>query len=147
MFTDAYRFNQPIGDWNTAAVTGMSYMFTDAEAFNQPIGDWNTAAVTGMSSMFTDAEAFNQPIVDWNTSAVADMDSRRRRGWGQSRRLGIPNGKDRGLEMHLGPGYGWVFAFVGLGIAGMRFRRTVDQSWQDSVIQSKQTPWPVEPPC
>merc|ERR1711973_947483 len=111
MFSYANAFNQPIGGWNTAAVTDMSYMFSSAYAFNQPIGGWNTSAVTDMSHMFEYAEAFNQSMDDWNTSAVADMDGRRLRDVGQA------------------VSYGWVFAFAGLGVAGMRFRRTVDQAW------------------
>lgn len=73
MFKNAKGFNQPIGQWNTAAITNMSNMFSFATAFNQPIGTWNTSAVTNMSKMFEFARAFNQPIGTWNTSAVTDM--------------------------------------------------------------------------
>jgi surface protein len=75
MFWNATAFNQPIGAWNTAAVTNMYAMFGSATAFNQPIGAWNTGAVTNMMSMFSSTTAFNQSIGTWNTSAVTNMDS------------------------------------------------------------------------
>ena len=73
MFHDATAFNQPIGAWNTGAITGMSLMFTGAIAFNQPIGSWNTSAVRTMQQVFEGATAFNQPIGTWNTSLVNTM--------------------------------------------------------------------------
>ncbi|MCB0534825.1 MAG: BspA family leucine-rich repeat surface protein, partial [Saprospiraceae bacterium] len=66
-------FNQPIGGWNTSAVTIMQAVFFGASSFNQPIGGWNTSAVTDMTSMFFGASSFNQPIGGWNTSAVISM--------------------------------------------------------------------------
>jgi surface protein len=75
MFNTARSFNQPIGNWNTSAVTSMSNMFSSTNAFNQPIGNWNTAAVTNMSGMFSGATVFNQPIGGWNTSSVTNMSS------------------------------------------------------------------------
>ena len=42
MFSYAKKFNQPIGSWNTSAVTDIQEMFSSAENFNQPIGSWNT---------------------------------------------------------------------------------------------------------
>ena len=74
MFDGAQAFNQPIGAWNTSAVTDMNYMFYGASAFNQPIGAWDTSAVTNMGSMFA-WTAFNQPIGAWDTSAVTNMGS------------------------------------------------------------------------
>jgi len=76
MFSDACSFNQPIGEWNTFAVTNMSMMFScidNASIFNQPIGNWNTAKVTDMSGTFYGAHGFNQPIGNWNTMAVTSM--------------------------------------------------------------------------
>ena len=45
---NASTFIQPIGDWNTSAVTSLDNMFRNASAFNKPIGDWNVSAVTNM---------------------------------------------------------------------------------------------------
>ena len=72
-FDGAQAFNQPMGAWNTSAVTDMAHMFDGAQAFNQPIGAWDTSAVTSMRGMFEYAHAFNQPIGAWDTSAVTSM--------------------------------------------------------------------------
>ena len=57
----------------TTKKQNMQYMFGHAENFNQPIGSWNTAAVTDMQFMFGEAYDFNQPIGSWDTSAVTNM--------------------------------------------------------------------------
>ncbi|WP_264551941.1 BspA family leucine-rich repeat surface protein [Flavobacterium sp. N2038] len=59
MFISCSNFNQPIGNWNTAAVTDMSQMFQGANKFNQNIGAWNVSNVSSFSSMFNSAFVFN----------------------------------------------------------------------------------------
>jgi surface protein len=50
MFQNAILFNQPIGNWNTGAVTNMSSMFRNENQFNQDIGGWNVSGVTNFSN-------------------------------------------------------------------------------------------------
>jgi surface protein len=69
------KFNQPIGSWNTSAVTNMSSMFEANTAFNQNIGAWNVSAVTSFNRMFANASAFNQNIGAWNVSNVTSFSS------------------------------------------------------------------------
>ena len=88
MFDNAYVFNQPIGTWNTAAVTKHELFVLRSPSIQpacwlvgclgsceyeghvlqgrvlQPTS-WlmgYISAVTSMESMFQDAHAFNQPI-------------------------------------------------------------------------------------
>ena len=55
MFCKAFKFNQPLNNWNTASATLMSWMFRDATAFNQDLSTWNVSGVTTMSEMFYNA--------------------------------------------------------------------------------------------
>ena len=48
----AFKFNQPIGDWDVSSVKIMEHMFRDAHVFNQPIGNWDVSSVTNMGWMF-----------------------------------------------------------------------------------------------
>jgi surface protein len=73
MFEKATAFNQPIGSWNTAAVTDFAQMFSQAAAFAADIGAWNTASATTMKQMFGEATAFNADISSWNTASVSNM--------------------------------------------------------------------------
>ena len=50
-----------IPDWDVGMVMNMSRLFAET-SFNEPIGSWNTSAVTDMQDMFYKAEKFNQPI-------------------------------------------------------------------------------------
>ena len=72
-FNQAKAFNNggsdAIKNWNTSRVTNMAFMFSSAP-FNQPIGSWDTGAVTLMSSMFKDATAFDQDISTWNPGSL-----------------------------------------------------------------------------
>lgn len=101
MFGYNSAFNQPIGTWNTSAVTDMDGMFS-ASVFNQNLGSWDVSQVTNFFSMFSsssfnnggsssinnwtiktsgpvdmqqmfESSSFNQPIGNWNTSSVTNM--------------------------------------------------------------------------
>jgi len=86
MFVNAIAFNQPIGGWNTIAVTNMSQMFSRSTAvggsspmlFNQPIGTWNVSNVTNMANMLgningSTSHPFNQNLSSWNVTKVTDF--------------------------------------------------------------------------
>jgi hypothetical protein len=40
----------------------MAYMFTEAKKFDQPIGHWNVSNVVDMEGMFQNAALFNQDL-------------------------------------------------------------------------------------
>ena len=74
IFCRAYRFNQPIDDWDVSSVTDMQQAFRQATAFNngevansgtRPLS-WDVSKVTGMPYMFDEASSFNQYLGDWN---------------------------------------------------------------------------------
>jgi len=66
-----------INEWNTAAITDMSYMFKGQSYFNSSVSNWTTYLVTNMSWMFGWCDLYNQPMARsgniWNTSAVQSM--------------------------------------------------------------------------
>jgi hypothetical protein len=72
MFTFASSANPITHNWDTAAVTDMSYMFYEAKAAKPDNKYWNTASVTNTYSMFYNATAFDQDIGSWNVSALLD---------------------------------------------------------------------------
>ena len=61
-----------IGTWDTSSVTDMAAIFRDATSFNQPIGLWQTGAVSyaNMSQMFRGATIFNQDLTGWCVTNV-----------------------------------------------------------------------------
>ena len=76
LFQNATVFNNggspDINNWDTSKVTTMHFMFVYSSAFNQPIGNWNVANVTDMSYMLYSAP-FNQDIGNWNVSNVTNF--------------------------------------------------------------------------
>jgi surface protein len=77
MFTICNKINQNIGkNWDTSAVTDMSYMFRGCSYLNQNIGKkWNTSKVTDMSCMFAFCTILNFNVgKNWDVSKVKNMD-------------------------------------------------------------------------
>ncbi|MDQ6531278.1 BspA family leucine-rich repeat surface protein [Flavobacterium sp. LHD-85] len=73
MFSGATGFNQPIGNWNTSAVTNMVNMFAYASNFDQNINTWDISKISSLNGMFLGAAKFNQNIGAWNVSNVTDF--------------------------------------------------------------------------
>ncbi|MFX1237824.1 MAG: BspA family leucine-rich repeat surface protein [Promethearchaeota archaeon] len=73
MFSEAYVFNEFMGDWDVSSVTDMGYLFYYAVNFNQDIGGWDVSSVRDMSAMFT-YSSFNQDIGGWDVSNVVDIE-------------------------------------------------------------------------
>ena len=71
MFALTSQFNKPIGKWDVAKVTDMSFVFY-ASSFNQNISTWDVSSVTNMNDMF-ESSPFNQNISTWDVSSVTDM--------------------------------------------------------------------------
>lgn len=63
MFSNAYSFNQNIGNWNVSNVRNMYEMFSGACNFNQNISRWCILPNTNVDHMFLDADSFNGDIV------------------------------------------------------------------------------------
>ncbi|WP_369012547.1 BspA family leucine-rich repeat surface protein [Flavobacterium anhuiense] len=90
MFNNAFAFNQPIGNWNTAFVSSMNGMFAFA-IFNQNIGGWNVSNVTNFQDMFISATRFNQNISSWNVSSATNMSQMFRRALSFNQNIGSWN--------------------------------------------------------
>jgi surface protein len=75
----ATRFNQPIGNWNTSAVTDMANMFSSNIYFNQNLSNWNVEKVTTFSNIFINAAAFNNSgssdINNWRPISCSNFSS------------------------------------------------------------------------
>ena len=80
MFYHAYKFDQPLNNWNVSNVTTMEFMFgrtgnfslAAANDFNQDIGDWDVGKVLNFRAMFR-CSLFNQDISDWDVSSATVM--------------------------------------------------------------------------
>ena len=71
MFYNCINFNDPnVINWNTTAVTNMTYMFYSASYFNQNISAWVTTSVENMDSMFQEAYTLSQNLSSWDTSSL-----------------------------------------------------------------------------
>jgi hypothetical protein len=57
-----YRFNHPIGKWETSNVLDMRGMFYNAESFNRPISNWGTSRMIN----WNDNRIYNEPIGNWD---------------------------------------------------------------------------------
>lgn len=71
----AMTFNQPIGEWDTPALTDSSWMFSGNGVFNQDLSNWDMADVTTLDGMFFSATAFNGSVNGWDTSQVTSLSS------------------------------------------------------------------------
>ena len=62
-------------EWDTSAVTDMSYLFANKKDFNENISGWNIGKVKNMEGMFSGATNFNngEKPLKWDTSGVENM--------------------------------------------------------------------------
>lgn len=74
MFQATHAFNQPLGKWNTSAVTDMRFMFKDATSFNQPLGTWSLNSAVEMQVMLNDCGMdcinYSSTLAGWANNPV-----------------------------------------------------------------------------
>ena len=72
--TWAHPNHGPISEWDTSAVTDMSYLFQHLTDFSADISGWDTSRVTNMKHMFDETKNFDMHL-DWDTSRLVSVDS------------------------------------------------------------------------
>ncbi|MDT0294200.1 BspA family leucine-rich repeat surface protein [Mesonia ostreae] len=73
MFFRAYKFNEPLNNWDVSNVTNMSAMFVNASLFDQPLDNWDVSNVETMGGMFQNGINFNQDLSNWNFAFDVDF--------------------------------------------------------------------------
>ena len=66
-------YNQPIGQWDIANCTNLSFVFCANVAFDQNINCWNVRNVVSLNSTWNGASSFNSPLNRWCTDSVTTM--------------------------------------------------------------------------
>jgi hypothetical protein len=74
LFNWYHSFQYDISRWDVSNVTTMKGIFCNASRFNSEIGAWDVSAVRDMSWAFCGARSFNQNLSSWCTGAVENME-------------------------------------------------------------------------